>query len=119
MDNRTPRLPWEVLNAGDRPLATGTDVVFSRYQVGGVPAYVGGGSNGPLRILMVLSAPTDQDQLQLHEEANHLREELELILVRGSRQYHQNPQGSATATAHIGRNSSDLVTRKHHVCSGS
>lgn len=76
MDNRLARLPWEVMNGGDRPLSTGTDVVFSRYQLGGVPAYVDGGSSGPLRILMVLSAPTDQDQLQLHEEANHLREEL-------------------------------------------
>jgi tetratricopeptide (TPR) repeat protein len=76
-DDRVPRLPWEVMNAGDRPLATGTDVVFSRYQVGGVPAYLGGGGAGqPLRILMVLSAPTDQDQLQLHEEATHLRAEL-------------------------------------------
>ena len=87
MDSRTPRLPWEVLNAGDRPLATGTDVVFSRYQVGRVPAYVGGGSNGPLRILMVLSAPTDQDQLQLHDEANNLREEL-----ARDRSSHQGPE---------------------------
>ncbi len=77
MDDRVPRLPWEVMNAGDRPLATGTDVVFSRYQVGGAPAYLGGGIVGqPLRILMVLSAPTDQDQLQLHDEAAHLRAEL-------------------------------------------
>lgn len=76
-DDRVPRLPWEVMNAGDRPLATGTDVVFSRYQVGGVTAYLGGGSTGqPLRILMVLSAPTDQDQLQLHDEAAYLRAEL-------------------------------------------
>ena len=87
MDNRLPRLPWEVMNGGDRPLATGTDVVFSRYQVGSIPAYVGGGSGGPLRILMVLSAPTDQDQLQLHEEANHLREELE-----HDRSSHQGPE---------------------------
>ncbi len=87
MDNRLPRLPWEVMNGGDRPLATGTDVVFSRYQVGSVPVYVGGGSGGPLRILMVLSAPTDQDQLQLQEEANHLREELER-----DRSSHQGPE---------------------------
>ena len=30
-DTRLPRLPWEVLHAGNRPIATGTDVVFSRY----------------------------------------------------------------------------------------
>ncbi len=76
MDNRILRLPWEVMNRGDRPLATGTDVVFSRYQLGGVPSYGGDRSGGPLRILMVLSAPTDQEQLQLHDEANYLREEL-------------------------------------------
>ncbi len=87
MDNRLARLPWEVMNGGDRPLSTGTDVVFSRYQVGGLPTYVDSGSSGPLRILMVLSAPTDQDQLQLHEEANHLREEL-----AHDRASHQGPE---------------------------
>jgi tetratricopeptide (TPR) repeat protein len=79
-----PRLPWEVLHEGNRPLATGADVVFSRYQ-----ATYGSMStvltpyrspvveqNQPLRILMVLAAPTDQEVLELEREANHLREEL-------------------------------------------
>ncbi len=76
-DDRAIRLPWEVLHAGDRPLATGTDVVFSRYLAGSTPPFLASGTVGqPLRILMVLSAPTDQDRLQLHDEATHLQDEL-------------------------------------------
>ncbi len=76
-DDRIIRLPWEVLHAGDRPLSTGTDVVFSRYHSGSITSCLGSGSSGqPLRILMVLSAPTDQDRLQLHDEAKHLQDEL-------------------------------------------
>ena len=30
-DSRLQQLPWEALHAGSRPLATGTDVIFSRY----------------------------------------------------------------------------------------
>nr|WP_277875246.1 CHAT domain-containing protein [Alkalinema sp. FACHB-956] len=82
--DRLPRLPWEVLHAGDRPLSTGTDVVFSRYH----SAFTAVGSklslhstntqpNQPLRILMVLAAPTDQEMLQLHQEAVHLKAELQ------------------------------------------
>ena len=76
-DDRTIRLPWEVLNAGSRPLSTGTDVVFSRFHAGHLtPCFSSGTIGQPLRILMVLSAPTDQDRLQLHEEARHLQDEL-------------------------------------------
>lgn len=79
-----PRLPWEVLHAGVRPLATGTDVVFSRYQAAFAPmATVLTPPRSPiveqsqaLRILMVLAAPTDQEVLELEREATHLREEL-------------------------------------------
>ena len=77
-DDRTIRLPWEVLNAGSRPLSTGTDVVFSRFHAGQMtPCFSRGTIGQPLRILMVLSAPTDQDRLQLHEEAQHLQHELD------------------------------------------
>ncbi|NEQ21502.1 MAG: CHAT domain-containing protein, partial [Microcoleus sp. SIO2G3] len=77
---RLPRLPWEVLYAGDRPLATGTDVVFSRYQlstgrispVHALPS----GSNQPLKILMVIASPSDQETLELAEEASQLQAEL-------------------------------------------
>lgn len=98
-DDRTPRLPWEVMNAGDRPLATGTDVVFSRYRAGGTTAYLEGGITGqPLRILMVLSAPTDQDQLQLHDEAAHLLTEL-----AGDRASSQGPDIELTILEQPGR----------------
>ncbi|PSB18478.1 CHAT domain-containing protein [Phormidesmis priestleyi ULC007] len=83
--DRLPRLPWEVLNAGGRPLATGTDVIFSRYQSAFAPMATVLQSqplptlekNQPLKILMVLAAPTDQEVLALRQEANHLNEELQ------------------------------------------
>ncbi len=81
--DRLWRLPWEVLHGGDRPLATGTDVVFSRYQFGpGVtrPLLRAGELVAqpaqPLRVLMAIAAPTDQDRLDLAREALHLKEEL-------------------------------------------
>ncbi len=96
--NHLPRLPWEVLNAGDRdngalhtPLATGTDIAFSRYQpntgiMGGrpVPPLETG---KPIRILMVIAVPTDQERLELHDEAIHLNQELQharTIALEGS-----------------------------------
>ncbi|MGC1396518.1 MAG: CHAT domain-containing protein [Coleofasciculaceae cyanobacterium] len=74
-----PRLPWEVLHAGDRPLATGTDVAFSRYQLGPDfrhPAYASSKPHQPLKILMVIAGPSDQESLELAAEASHLQEEL-------------------------------------------
>lgn len=75
-----PRLPWEVLHAGDRPLATGTDVAFSRYQmtkglIRPVPKPLCP-PNQPLKILMVIAGPSDQESLELLQEASHLKEEL-------------------------------------------
>ena len=81
--NRLPRLPWEVLYAGERPIATGTDVAFSRYQPAKTapqPFCQGkdtGNCAATLQILMVLSAPTDLESLQLKREALHLQEELQ------------------------------------------
>lgn len=88
-----PRLPWEVMQNGDlseqfvhpagaglaaRPLATRTDVVFSRYQatsaMGTVAPIVE--TQEPLRILMAIAAPTDQQRLSLHQEALQLQQEL-------------------------------------------
>jgi tetratricopeptide (TPR) repeat protein len=91
-DARLPRLPWEVL-ANDRPIATGTDVLFSRYhssfaamsspfQFQQVPIVEPG---QPLKILMVLAAPTDQEALALRQEALHLQEELQGALRNGNR----------------------------------
>lgn len=78
---RLPRLPWEVMHAGDRPLATGIDVAFSRYQLG--PGLWNptqrflSSPNQPLKILMVISGPSDQEMLELAQEASHLQEELQ------------------------------------------
>ncbi len=83
-DDRLPLLPWEVLHDGARPLATNTDVVFSRYRSAPnrSPHPHAAWQNvadeaHPLRILMVLAAPTDREVLQLHQEAEHLQQELQ------------------------------------------
>jgi CHAT domain-containing protein len=77
---RLPRLPWEVLHAGDRPLATGTDVAFSRYQLSTSLWSPGQARpsqpNQPLKILMVISGPSDQETLEVAQEASQLQEEL-------------------------------------------
>ncbi|MGG6295840.1 CHAT domain-containing protein [Leptolyngbya sp. AN02str] len=83
-----PRLPWEVMYASDRdgsamrrPIATGTDVVFSRYQPGiGITAehpLAAIQSEQPIRILMAIAAPTDQERLELRHEALNLQQELQ------------------------------------------
>lgn len=77
---RLLRLPWEVLHAGDRPLATGTDVAFSRYQLStgltNPPPRSSHHQNQPLKILMVVAGPSDQDTLELAQESRELQEEL-------------------------------------------
>jgi tetratricopeptide (TPR) repeat protein len=83
-DTRLARLPWEVMHAGDRPLATGRDVAFSRYQSGSLA-----GSRLPstnlakpaaedgVKVLMVIASPTDQVRLDLlKQEAMKLQVEL-------------------------------------------
>ncbi|MEM1172668.1 MAG: CHAT domain-containing protein [Cyanobacteria bacterium P01_H01_bin.35] len=78
-DRRISSLPWEVLHVGDRPLATGTDIVFSRYQPNTcLPKSTRIlTSEEPLKILMAIAAPTDKDSLQLEKEYEALRQELE------------------------------------------
>jgi tetratricopeptide (TPR) repeat protein len=84
---RLSRLPWEVLHAGDRPLATGTDVAFSRYQLSTAlrtsPSLTFR-QNQPLKILMVIASPSDKESLELKQEANHLQEELRTRFRNGS-----------------------------------
>jgi hypothetical protein len=96
-----PRLPWEVLHAGDRPLATGTDVAFSRYQLGPdfrQPAYtLASKPHQPLKILMVIAGPSDQESLELAAEASHLQEELK------SRSPNEPPAIQLTILAQPGR----------------
>ncbi|NEP12088.1 MAG: CHAT domain-containing protein [Symploca sp. SIO2C1] len=96
-----PRLPWEVLHAVDRPLATGTDIVFSRYELGTgltIPfRKPPSRANQPLKILMVISGPSDQESLELLQEANHLKEELQ------SRFSHESPAIELTILSQPGR----------------
>ncbi|OZH53199.1 hypothetical protein AFK68_19295 [Hydrocoleum sp. CS-953] len=78
-DRRISSLPWEVLHVGDRPLATGTDILFSRYQPNTcLPKSTRIlTSEEPLKILMAIAAPTDKDSLQLEKEYEALQQELE------------------------------------------
>ncbi|HSM83247.1 MAG TPA: CHAT domain-containing protein [Nodosilinea sp.] len=80
-DSRVQRLPWELLYGDDRPLATGLDVTLGRYYQGQAiadlttmpplaPATV------PLRVLVVISAPDDQERLNLRQEVQGLMENL-------------------------------------------
>ncbi len=86
--SRLPRIPWEVLHGDDRPLATGTDVAFSRYQLttGRISQRptLPSPTNQPLKILMVIAGPSDQESLELAQEAVHLREELKNRSLKGS-----------------------------------
>jgi tetratricopeptide (TPR) repeat protein len=80
------RLPWEVMGEGDRDphggnlrtIATGTDIIFSRYQPGIhlVPEAGATGSAASIQILMVIATPRDRDQLALMTEAENLQQEL-------------------------------------------
>lgn len=76
-----PRLPWEVMHYWNCPLAATTDITFSRYQILSralvAPRNSRLGATTPLRILMVIAAPNDQESLELCEEAEHLRSELQ------------------------------------------
>ncbi|MGJ3253023.1 MAG: CHAT domain-containing protein [Elainellaceae cyanobacterium] len=85
---RLPKIPWEVLqddgrsSSGllSRPIATGRDIVFSRYQPGSRRVWAGTSPaldpHQPVRVLMAIAAPTDQQQLDLKREALHLQQEL-------------------------------------------
>ncbi|MFM7366048.1 MAG: cell division protein HetF [Cuspidothrix sp.] len=89
-DTKLARLPWEVMHAGDRPLATGPYITFARYQSGIAPLS-GLLSNNPphlaqgrgLRVLMVISSPTDLVRLDLlKQEATNLKAELHRQALR-------------------------------------
>ena len=80
-DSRLQQLPWEALHAGTRPLATGTDVIFSRYilnrrQEHFLPQVKPSASSQVLRILMVIASPDDQERLELKQEVHQLQAEL-------------------------------------------
>lgn len=84
-DPRLARLPWEVMHAADRPLATGPFVAFSRYQSGlqvgsrlpssamPTPPF-----DGCVRVLMAIASPADLVSLDLlKHEAVKLKAELQ------------------------------------------
>ncbi|MFW9258682.1 cell division protein HetF [Nostoc sp. CALU 546] len=90
-DTRLARLPWEVMHAGDRPLATGPYVAFSRFQsgiLGASPLRSLRGTTptrnmstlreqGSVKVLMVIASPSDQVRLDLQkQEAIKLQAEL-------------------------------------------
>ncbi|MDZ8056175.1 MAG: cell division protein HetF [Aulosira sp. ZfuVER01] len=89
-DTRLARLPWEVMHAGDRPLATGPYVAFSRYQNGILPPSRLPSKNipqpleeGGVKVLMVIASPTDQARLDLlKHEAIKLQAELNRYVPR-------------------------------------
>ncbi|WP_017298616.1 CHAT domain-containing protein [Nodosilinea nodulosa] len=81
-DSQVQRLPWELLYGDDRPLATGLDITLCRYYQNQTsfdlaamaplaPASV------PLRVLLVISAPDDQERLALHQEVQGLMDHLQ------------------------------------------
>ncbi|MDZ8023647.1 MAG: CHAT domain-containing protein [Nostoc sp. DedQUE11] len=90
-ETRLARLPWEVMHAGDRPLATGPYVAFSRFQSGILGASrlrsLRGATPTPnsftpleesgVKVLMVIASPLDQVRLDLlKQEAIKLQAEL-------------------------------------------
>ena len=106
-DIRLARLPWEVMHAGDRPIATGPYIAFSRYQSG-----IGGGSRlpstsmpipgeeGGIKVLMAIASPTDLARLDLlKQEAIKLQAELH----RGEESGNSLPQIELTLLEQPGR----------------
>ncbi|QSJ19323.1 CHAT domain-containing protein [Nostoc sp. UHCC 0702] len=111
-DTRLARLPWEVMHAGDRPLATGPYVAFSRYQSGILAA----ASRFPSRnipklaqepgvkVLMVLASPPDQVRLDLlKQESIRLQAELSRSIPRNAENGNHLPEIELTLLDQPGR----------------
>ncbi|NJN76687.1 MAG: CHAT domain-containing protein [Synechococcaceae cyanobacterium RL_1_2] len=84
-DERILSLPWELMMEQESPgqsrlVSTGPEVIFSRYQersfLGNSNIFKHLNHDLPVRILMVIAGPDDQENLQLKTEATYLREEL-------------------------------------------
>jgi len=117
--DRLQRLPWEVLHAANRPLAASTDIVFSRYHSSFstvAPAQRHQLSEPllppALQILMVLSAPTDQANLELKREAMQLQQELGSH--RSSDRPNQHPHIELTLLEQPGREALTQVLEQAH-----
>ena len=125
-DPKLARLPWEVMHAGDRPLATGPDITFARYQSGiaSVNAYwlraYGERKLSPshlqthnlptpaaeqgLKVLMVISSPRDLVQLDLlKQEAINLKAELHRQALKLADGNHHLPEIELTVLDQPGR----------------
>ncbi|TVP68663.1 MAG: CHAT domain-containing protein [Leptolyngbya sp. LCM1.Bin17] len=81
-DSRLQRLPWELLYGDDRPLATGVDVTLCRYYqpqgAADIPPVTDlSPSTTPIQVLVVVSAPDDQERLALGKEVRDLIADLQ------------------------------------------
>ncbi|MBN3963313.1 cell division protein HetF [Nostoc sp. NMS8] len=117
-DTRLARLPWEVMHAADRPLATGPYVAFSRFQSG-----ISGASplrslrgatptqnmptpleQGGVKVLMVIASPSDQVRLDLQkQEAIKLQAELQRQTSRLAEGRNRLPEIELTVLDQPGR----------------
>ncbi|BAZ31642.1 heterocyst differentiation protein HetF [Cylindrospermum sp. NIES-4074] len=109
-DTRLARLPWEVMHAGDRPLATGPYIAFSRSQSGVLTASRLPSNNIPIqeaggvKVLMVIASPTDQVRLDLQkQEAINLQAELHRQIPRNGEKAPHLPEIELTILDQPGR----------------
>ncbi|MBD2385824.1 cell division protein HetF [Cylindrospermum sp. FACHB-282] len=109
-DTRLARLPWEVMHAGDRPLATGPYITFSRYQSGILTAsrlqsrnFPTPQESGGVKVLMVIASPTDQVRLEQKQEAIKLQAELHRPISRAGEGKHHLPEIELTILDQPGR----------------
>ena len=110
-DTRLARLPWEIMHVGDRPLATGPYITFARYQSGIAPPSRLPTHNLPMspeargiRVLMVISAPTDLVRLDLlKQEAINLKAELRRQALKVADGNHHLPEIELTVLDQPGR----------------
>lgn len=109
-DIRLARLPWEVMHAGDRPLATGPYIAFSRFQSGiqlpsrllstNIPTPLDAG----IKVLMAIASPSDQVRLDLLKlEAQKLQAELHPTSPRFSDNDNYLPEIELTLLEQPGR----------------
>ncbi|MEA5578863.1 cell division protein HetF [Anabaena sp. UHCC 0451] len=124
-DTRLARLPWEVMHAGDRPLATGPYIAFSRYQSGisstsrlptrNLPTQQ---EDSGVKVLMVISSPTDQIRLTLlKQEAINLQAELHRQIPRSGENNNYLPEIELTVLDQPGREelTQALEQARYHV----
>ena len=110
-DTRLARLPWEIMHAGDRPLATGPYITLARYQSGIASPSRLQTHNLPtsseargIRVLMVISSPTDLARLDsLKQEAINLKAELHRQALQVADGNHHLPDIQLTVLDQPGR----------------